>query len=140
MVGQTYNSVHPIDCIEIHNNPYLGYQFNVIIEESGIIRYSNNIDCSEGSNFFIGAENAEYIMNSVIKCFCYDTDECGTAMIDGYHWEILFYRKNELIDRVEGWPNECNQRYSRFRDIVEFIERQISKNLGAEYMTFIRSV
>lgn len=109
MVGSTYNSVHPIDCVEMHNNPYLGFQFNVSIEKSGIIRYSNNTDCSDGSIFLIEAEDAEYIINSVMERFCYDTDEHGFAMIDRYHWEILFYRNNELIDRVEGWQNECKQ-------------------------------
>ncbi len=27
-------------------------------------------------------------------------------MIDGYHWKLKFYRKDELIDEIEGWPNE----------------------------------
>lgn len=70
------------------------------------------------------------------ELFCYDADEHGQAMIDGYHWEILFYRKEELIDRVEGWPNEDKWRYGRFKGIVEFAERYIPKDLGSRQMIF----
>lgn len=129
-----------IDHVEIHNNPYLGYTYDVSIEKSGVIRYQNSTDCRDGAMFFIKADDAEYIIAPIMtELFCYDTDEHGAAIIDGYHWEILFYHKGELIDKVEGWPNEDKWRYGCFKGIVEFAERYILKNLGSEQMMICRT-
>ena len=130
-----------IDRVEIHNNPYLGYQYNASIEKSGIIRYRNNTDCKDGAVLFIKPDEAEYIIDPIMtELFCYDTDERGGAIIDGYHWAIAFYRKNELVDKVEGRPNEDKWRYCHFKRIIEFAERYIQKDLGSEQMTFYADI
>ena len=126
-----------VDRVEIKNNPYLGYQYSVSIEKSGVIRYQNNVDCTDGAVLLIKEADAEYIIDPIMtELFCYDADEYGAAMIDGYHWEMLFYRKDELVDKIEGWPKEDRWRYERFKGIVEFAERYIPKNLGSGQMTF----
>lgn len=120
-----------VDSVEIQNNPYLGYKYDVRIEKNGVIRYKNNIDCTEGAVLYIKPEDAQYIIEPIMaELFCYDTDEHGTAMIDGYHWKLIFYKKGEVIDEIEGWPNEDCWRYDQIKDIVEFAERFIPKDLG----------
>ena len=95
----------------------------------------------DGAVLLIKADDAEYIIDPIMtELFCYDTDEHGAVIIDGYHWEILFYRKDELIDRIEGWPNEDMWRYRRFKEIVEFAERYIPKDLGSSQMTFYKDL
>ena len=130
-----------VDRVEIHNNPYLGYQYDVSIEKSGVIRYQNNTDCKDGAVLLIKADDAEYIIDPIMtELFCYDTDDHGRAIIDGYHWEIMFYRKEELIDKVEGWPNEDTWRYGRFKSIIEFAERYIPKDLGSGQMNYYKNL
>jgi len=117
--GQLLLSMVLVNC----GNPYLGYQYNVSTEKSGVIRYQNNTDCMDGAVLLIKADDAEYIIGRIMaELFCYDTDEHDAAIIDGYHWEIMFYRKDELIDRMEGWPNYDTWRYGRSKGIVEFAE------------------
>ena len=126
-----------IDGVEIHNNPTLGYQYNVRIEKTGAIRYQNNTDCENGTELLIKSEDAEYIIDPIMtELFCYDSDDHGEKTATGYHWEILFYQKNELIKQIEGWPNEDKWRYGRFKIIVEFAERYIPKDLGSKQMSF----
>ena len=101
-----------VDSIEIRNNLYLGYQYNVRIYKNGVIRYENNEDCKDGAILYIKPEDAEYIIDPITtELFCYDADEHGHAIIDGYHWKIIFYKKDEVVDEVEGWPGEDKWRY-----------------------------
>ncbi len=126
-----------VDRIEIHNNPYLGFQFHVSITKNGIVRYENNLEDNSLALLKIKPDDARYIIDPITaELFCYDTDEHGTAMIDGYHWEIHFFRNNDLISKVEGWLDEDEWKYKQIRKIVGFAERIISKNLGKCYMTF----
>ena len=104
-----------------------------------MIRYKNNTDCKYGAFLTINPENADWIVHPIMEeLFCYDADDHGEAIIDGYHWEILFFIKDELIDRIEGWPHEDKWRYRRFKNIVEFTERYINKDLGSGYMNFYK--
>ena len=80
-----------VDSIEIRNNPYLGYRYNVRIYKNGVIKYENIEDCKDGAVMYIKPEDAEYIIDSITtELFCYDADNHGKAMIDGYHWKIIF--------------------------------------------------
>ena len=128
---------HLIDRVEILNNPYLGYIYEVSIEKSGVIRYRNNTDCRDGAVLLIHADDAKYIIDPMMtELFCYDTDNHGRAMIDGYHWQIRFYQKDELIEKLICWPHEDKWRYEEFKNIVEFAERYIPKDLGYRQMNF----
>ncbi|MCI9271616.1 MAG: hypothetical protein HFH11_10810 [Dorea sp.] len=136
-----HTTLRLIDRVEIHNNPYLGYEYNVSIEKSGLIRYQNNTDCKDGAVLRIKAEDAQFIINPIMtELFCYDADEHGMATIDGYHWKLKFYRKGELIDEIEGWPSEDKWRYGRLKEILEFAERYIPKDLGSEQMNFYKDI
>lgn len=124
-----------IDSVEIQNNPFLGYQFNVRINKNGIINYKNNIDCKDGTVIYIKPDEARYIIDPIMtELFCYDSDEHGRAIIDGYHWKIIFYKDSEIIDKIEGWSGEDKWRYEEFKSIIKFAERYVLKNLGLEYM------
>ena len=128
-----------IDRVEIHNNPHLDYMWSASIEKSGMIRYQNNTDCQDGVFLTINSEDADWIVHPIMEeLFCYDADDHGEAIFDGYHWEILFFRKDELMDKIEGWPHEDKWRYRRFKDIVEFTERYIKNDLGSGYMNFYK--
>ena len=124
-----------VDRVDILNNPYLGYRYNIRIDKNGIIRYQNNIDCKDGALFMIKSVDAGHIIDHIkAEIFCYDSDNHGKVTIDGYYWEISFYGEDELIDKIEGWPDEDERRYSGFKSILCFVERCISKDLGTEYM------
>ena len=113
--------------------------YSASIENNGIIRYQNNTDCQDEVFLTINAENADWIIHPIMEeLFCYDADDHGEAVIDGYHWEILFFRKDELIDKIEGWPHEDKWRYRQFKDNVEFIERYITKDLGFIHMNYYK--
>lgn len=66
--------------------------------------------------------------------FCYDTDEHGQPIIDGYYWKLTFYKKDQIVDVIEGWPGEDEWRRKKFKSIVAFAERFIPKDLGGEYL------
>ena len=55
-------------------------------------------------------------------------------MIDGYHWKIIFYRKEEVVSEVEGWPNEDSWRYNEISSIISWVESIIQKDMGSNYM------
>ena len=54
--------------------------------------------------------------------------------------KLKFYRKGELIDEIEGWPSEDKWRYGRLKEILEFAERYIPKDLGSEQMNFYKDI
>ena len=130
-----------VDSVEIHNNPYLGYRYNVRIYKNGVIRYENIEDCKDGAMLYIKPEDAEYIIDPITtELFCYDADAHGLSIIDGYHWKIIFYKKDEVVDEVEGWPGEDPWRYGEIKGIVEFAERYIPKDLGSKYMNYYQGM
>lgn len=47
---------------------------------------------------------------------------------------------DELIDEIEGWPNEDKWRYGRIKRILEFVGRYIPKNLGFSQMNFYKDI
>lgn len=126
-----------IDSVEIHNNPFVGYRFDVRIYRNGVVKYKNNIEANSEAISYIKPEDAQYIIDPIMtEIFCYDADNHGKEIIDGYHWEIVFYINNKAIDKVEGWPNEDRWRYGEVKSIIEFAERYIPYSIGFEYMNF----
>ncbi len=96
-------------------------------------------DCVDGAVMYVKPEDAQYIIDPIMsEIFCYDADEHGMAIMDGYHWKLIFYKKDEVIDEIEGWPNEDPWRYGEVKDIIEFAERFISQDLGSRYMNFYK--
>lgn len=86
---------------------------------------------------YIKPENAKYIIDPITaELFCYDVDGPGAPIIDGYHWKIIFYKKDEVVDEVEGWPGEDRWRYSQMKKIFVFSERYIPQDLGSKYMNY----
>ena len=125
-----------IDCVEIINDPNSDCHFDARIYRNGIIKYYGN-DGSEDSEFSIDSEDTRYIINPIMtELFCYDADNHGSPDISGYHWKMVFYRKDEVIDIKEGWPKEDRWRYEEAKGIISFAERYIPKELGAGFMRF----
>ena len=123
-----------INILEIENNPYLGYKFRAVISRNGVVQYWNNIENKE-SVTTIKADDAAYIINPIMTgFFCYDSGNCGEAVIDGYHWKLIFRKNDKVIDMIEGWPNEDAWRYNEFKECIEFIERFIPFSMGSQYM------
>lgn len=124
-----------IDCVEISNNPYRGYQYDVIINRNGSISYRNNTVNKTGLKIEIDKENAYYIINPIMtELFCYDKEEHGQPIVDGYHWKISFYSKGSLIEEKEGWSGEDALRFQKILDIILFAERFIPYDLGSNYL------
>lgn len=128
-----------VDRVELQNNPYLGYRYDARIDRSGVIRYQNNTDCTDGAVLYIKPEEAQYIIDPIMtELFCYDVDNHGEQIMDGYHWKVIFYKKDEVIDEIEGWPGEDRWRYDTIKAIIEFVERRISKDLGSQKMNHFK--
>ena len=124
-----------VDRLEIENNPYLGYKFYVVIHRSGLIEYWNNTDHKDKIVTTIARDDAAYIIDPITtELFCYDSDEHGETIIDGYNWKLTFYKNDICIDTVEGRSKEDPWRYSEFKSVVEFAERFIPFDLGSQYM------
>lgn len=129
-----------IDCVEIQNNPYQGYWFKIHIHKNGVIHYQNSTDCMDGALLYIRPEDAQYIIDPIMtELFCYDADNHGTQMIDGYHWKLRFYKNSELYDEIEGWPNEDPWRYQEIKRIIAFAEHYIPKDIGSGMMNYYES-
>ena len=132
---QRHLELKTLDCVEISNNPYLGYQYEVRISENGLISYKNNINCPDDTVKMIDSHDADWLIHQVLsQLFCYDVGEHGRAVIDGYHWKIKFFRKEELIYQTEGMSGEPDWRYWNVKQNIEFIERCIQKDMGSSYM------
>lgn len=124
-----------IDKIEIENNPYLGYRFYLIIYRNGTIIYRNNADHPDPTTAKIKPEEAAYIIDPIMSdLFCYDTAGHGSPIIDGYHWNLTFYKGKTVIDSIEGWSDEDTWRYDEIKSVIEFIEERIPFKLGYDYM------
>lgn len=129
-----------IDSIEIQNTPYPGCKYYVRINKNGVIEYHNSEDCKNPVVINIKPENAEYIIEPITtELFCYDVDGHGQPIAGGYHWKIIFYKKEKVIDEVEGWPGEDEWRYGQIKKIIEFSERYIPQELGSKNMNYYES-
>lgn len=132
---QRHLELQTVDGVEVKNNPYLGCQYEVRIGEDGLISYKNNSDCQDGIVKMMDSQNGDWLIHQVLKqLFCYDVGERGNAVIDGYHWEIKFFRKSDLIYQTEGMNKEPDWRYWNVKQVMEFIERCIQKDMGSSYM------
>ena len=126
-----------VDSVKIHNNPYVGMMYDVYINKTGKIIYKSTFDYGIEEVFSIRREEAEFIIVPGMEdLFCYDMDGHGFPMIDSYNWALSFYRKGELVDKIEGWPDEDMWRYKCFKGVVKFIERRIGRSLGSGLMKF----
>lgn len=124
-----------IDCVKVRNNPYLGYQYEVSIKKSGLIHYKNNCDCLEGAMKMIKSQDGDWIIHEIMKqLFCYDVKERGKRKIDGYFWEVCFFRDGTCCYQTEGMSGEPDWRYEHMKQNIEFIERCIQKDMGSAYM------
>ena len=132
---KTHALLRLVDRVEIKNNPYLGYVYHIIIHKNGLIEYWNNLDRKEKVFTKINFEDTEYMIDPILtELFCYDTNVKGSAVIDGYHWEINFFKKIKHIKTVEGWPDEDAWRYDEIKRVLKFVERYVPYDLGTEYM------
>lgn len=124
-----------VDRLEIDSNPYLGYKYHFVIHRNGLIEYWNNTDHREKIVTAIKRDDAAYIIDPIMtELFCYDSDNHGEPIIDGYHWKITFYKQDVRIDSVEGRSHEDPWRYGEFKSVIEFAERFIPFDLGSHYM------
>ena len=74
--------------------------------------------------FRINKETAGHIINpAASELFCYDSDNHGKALIDGYHWKLTFMQNERIIDIIEGTNGEDNRRYNQIKSVIEFAER-----------------
>ncbi len=124
-----------INLIEINNNPCLEHSYSIKIYKKGNYEYLNNTDCIQTVIGKISKENAQYIIDPIMTdLFCYDTDNHGSYVKNGYHWQIRFFKNDELIYETDGWNNEDEWRYIEFRKILNFIERYIPQKLSTDYI------
>ncbi len=85
--------------------------------------------------FRINKETAGHIINpAASELFCYDSDNHGKALINGYHWKLTFMQNERIIDIIEGTNGEDNRRYNQIKSVIEFAERFIPYDLGSAYM------
>lgn len=120
-----------INRLVIRYNPIPGHHYELWINRNGGVDYKNSIDCINPVVYILRSKDASWIINPIMSSlFCYDTDNHGTPVIDGYHWEIEFYNAKGLEKVVEGWPGEDPWRQSEIIDALKFIERFIPQSLG----------
>jgi len=126
-----------VDCIEVHNEPSPGYIYNIRIYKNGVIEYTDANECKDGAMMYIKPDDAAYIIDPITtELFCYDTSNHGKIYVDGYFWSITFYRKDTIVAKVDGRPDEDVWRYEEIKRIIEFIERYIPRTMGAEQMNW----
>ena len=124
-----------IDSVILYNNPYVGFSFEAKINRKGMVEYKNIEDCKEGAIMMISKARAEYIIDMVLsEIFFNDEKEHGMAMVDGYHWHVLFLRDKQTVCRFEGWPGENPRRHSYIKRVMEYTERVIRRDMGSKYM------
>ena len=130
-----HKQLEEADSMEIINNPYLGYKYRVHIYKTGIVKYQNIENYKDGVVFRIDKKDAAYIIDPITtEFFCYDSENHGEPMIDGYHWEINYYKGDVLICKVEGRPGEDIWRYKKIKETIQLAERYVKKDLGYKYM------
>lgn len=127
-----------VDKVEIYNNPYLGYRYYVKICRNGQVFYRNNTDCKDDALIIIKPDDAAYIIDPIMtELFCYDSDNHGKMYIDSYHWKLSFYKDDDMVKTIEGETDEDPWRFNKIKEIIEFAERFIPKDLGYKYMELV---
>ena len=123
------------DHVKIKNEPRIDRRYEVQIFRNGNVIYKNHLNYPGFMCISIPTEDAAFIINPVMEqLFCCDEDNHGSPMIDGYHWEIEFYTKKGLSQKIEGWPGENEWRRQEFRMILKFAEQYIHQCLGTEFL------
>ncbi len=124
-----------VNCLEICNNAAYDKRFIVRIHRNGLVEYRDILHGTDDVIMQIDSDIAGYIIDPIsTELFCYDSDNHGTPLIDGYHWRLTFSQNNKVIDIIEGTNGEDKWRYDKFKKIVEFAERFIPQDIGSAYM------
>ena len=105
------------------------------VKTEGLLYTHQPLHSNDDILFRINKETAGHIINPVAsELFCYDSDNHGKALIDGYHWKLTFMQNERIIDIIEGTNGEDNRRYNQIKSVIEFAERFIPYDLGSAYM------
>ena len=111
-------------------------RYRVCIQRNGLIEYRDLFQSNDDILFLINKETAGHIINpAASELFCYDSDNHGKALIDGYHWKLTFMQNERIIDIIEGTNGEDNRRYNQIKSVIEYAERFIPYDLGSAYMS-----
>lgn len=121
--------------IVIRNNPRSWEHYCVVINENGGAEYCDSIDCHEPVVYILKPEDAKWIIGPITRdLFCYDMDNHGCAVIDGYHWKIEYYSQKKCEKTGEGWPGEDPWRHNEIKKILLYIKRFIPRDMGTQLM------
>lgn len=124
-----------VNRLEIYNEAAYDKRYRVCIHRNGLIEYRDLFQSNDDILFRINKETAGHIINpAASELFCYDSDNHGKALIDGYHWKLTFMQNERIIDIIEGTNGEDNRRYNQIKSVIEFAERFIPYDLGSAYM------
>ncbi len=124
-----------VNCLEIYNEVAYDKRYRVCIHRNGLIEYRDLFQSKDDILFRINKETAGHIINPVTsELFCYDSDNHGKALIDGYRWKMTFMQNERIIDIIEGTNGEDKWRYNQIKSVIEFAERFIPYDLGSAYM------
>ena len=114
--------------------PFYSLNFSAVKTE-GLLYTHQPLHSNDDILFRINKETAGHIINpAASELFCYDSDNHGKALIDGYHWKLTFMQNERIIDIIEGTNGEDNRRYNQIKSVIEFAERFIPYDLGSAYM------
>lgn len=110
-------------------------RYRVCIHRNGLIEYRDLFQSNDDILFRINKETAGHIINpAASELFCYDSDNHGKALIDGYHWKLTFMQNERIIDIIERTNGEDNRRYNQIKSVIEFAKRFIPYDLGSAYI------
>lgn len=124
-----------VNRLEIYNEAAYDKRYRVCIHRNGLIEYRDLFQSNDDILFRINKETAGHIINpAASELFCYDSDNHGKALIDGYHWKLTFMQNERIIDIIEGTNGEDNRRYNQIKSVIEFAKRFIPYDLGSAYM------
>ena len=106
-------------CLRYANHFYVANFFAVKTE--GLLYTHQPLHSNDDILFRINKETAGHIINpAASELFCYDSDNHGKALIDGYHWKLTFMQNERIIDIIEGTNGEDNRRYNQIKSVIEF--------------------
>lgn len=75
-----------VNRLEIYNEAAYDKRYRVCIHRNGLIEYRDLFQSNDDILFRINKETAGHIINpAASELFCYDSDNHGKALIDGYH-------------------------------------------------------
>ena len=124
-----------VNRLEIYNEAAYDKRYRVCIHRNGLIEYRDLFQSNDDILFRIKKETAGHIINpAASELFCYDSDNHGKALIDGYHWKLTFMQNERIIDIIKGTNGEDNRRYNQIKSVIEFAKRFIPYDLGSAYM------